>query len=118
SRHPIVAIEMEAQPSRSVRQQFGLFETALRDPMQLHETLARLVGLLGTDRVGTPVLEETHRTDAFRMEPFAWRIPETKEPVPPLPGAALRRFRSALPVSMLLAKNRPASLRSAKVEGT
>jgi protein ImuB len=72
SKHPIVAIELEAQPSRSVRQQFGLFETALRDPMQLHETLARLVGLLGADRVGTPVLEETHRPDAFRMEPFAW----------------------------------------------
>ncbi len=74
SKHPIVAIELEAQPSRSVRQQFGLFETALRDPMQLHETLARLVGLLGADRVGTPVLEETHRPDAFRMEPFAWEF--------------------------------------------
>jgi len=74
SKHPIVAIELEAQPSRSVRQQFGLFETALRDPMQLHETLARLVGLLGADRIGTPMLEETHRPDAFRMEPFAWEF--------------------------------------------
>jgi protein ImuB len=74
SKHPIVAIELEAQPSRSVRQQFGLFETALRDPVQLHETLARLVGLLGADRVGTPVLEETHRPDAFRTEPFAWEL--------------------------------------------
>src|SRR5438105_9051918 len=33
SKHPIVAIELQAQPSRSVRQQFGLFETALRDPV-------------------------------------------------------------------------------------
>jgi protein ImuB len=74
SKHPIVAIDLEAQPSRSVRQQFGLFETALRDPVQLHETLARLIGLLGADRVGTPVLEETHRPDAFRMEPFAWEF--------------------------------------------
>jgi protein ImuB len=74
SKHPIMAVELEAQPSRSVRQQFGLFETALRDPMQLHETLARLVGLLGADRVGTPVLEETHRPDAFRMKPFVWEF--------------------------------------------
>src|SRR5213595_1427557 len=74
SKHPIVAVELEAQPSRSVRQQFVLFETALRDPMQLHETLARLVGLLGAERVGTPVLEKTHRPDAFRMEPFAWEF--------------------------------------------
>ena len=74
SKHPMVAVELEAQPSRSVRQQFGLFETALRDPMQLHETLARLVGLLGADRVGTPVPEETHRPDAFRMKPFVWEF--------------------------------------------
>ena len=74
SKYRIVVIELEAQPSRSVRQQFGLFETALRDPVQLHETLARLVGLLGAERVGTPVLEETHRPDAFRMELFAWKF--------------------------------------------
>jgi protein ImuB len=84
SKHPIVAIDLEAQPSRSVRQQFGLFETALRDPVQLHETLARLIGLLGADQVGTPVLEETHRPDAFRMEPFAWefRHPERSRGIP------------------------------------
>ena len=89
SKHPIVAVELEAQPSRSVRQQFGLFETALRDPMQLHETLARLVGLLGADRVGTPVLEETHRPDAFRMKPFVWEFrghPERSEAEPKNPA--------------------------------
>src|SRR5881296_3258147 len=73
SEHPIVAVARMAEPIRPVSQQFGLFETALRNPHQLYETLARLTALLGADRVGTRVLEETHRPDAFRMEPFGWR---------------------------------------------
>jgi protein ImuB len=142
SKHPIVAIELEAQPSRSVRQQFGLFETALRDPMQLHETLARLVGLLGADRVGTPVLEETHRPDAFRMEPFAWefgsrrngifaRGDEENGPHPTLSlrerGACdstavrgcipLRRFRKRKKATVLLEHNHPIHVRASKIDG-
>src|SRR5438045_7215178 len=72
SEHPIIAVSLEAQPTKPLKQQFGLFETTLRNPHQLSETLARLTALLGVDRVGTPVLEETHRPDTFRMESFAW----------------------------------------------
>src|SRR5437773_5588257 len=73
SEHPIIAVSLEAQPTKPLKQQFGLFETTLRNPHQLSETLARLTALLGVDRVGTPVLEETHRPDTFRMESFAWQ---------------------------------------------
>src|SRR5947208_15941635 len=61
SEQPIIAVALMAEPIRPVSQQFGLFETALRNPHQLYETLARLSALLGSDCVGTPVLEETHR---------------------------------------------------------
>src|SRR5919198_1898045 len=74
SEYPIVAVALSAQPIKPSREQFGLFETTLRNPHQLSETLARLTALLGADRVGTPVLEETHRPDSFRMKPFSWAV--------------------------------------------
>ena len=74
SKHPILAVALSAEPIKPAREQFGLFETILRNPQQLSETLARLTALLGADRVGTPVLEETHRPDAFHMEAFRWAV--------------------------------------------
>ncbi len=117
SEAPIVSVSLEVQPTKPSQQQFSLFETALRDPTQLSETLARLTGLLGGDSVGTPVLEDTHRPDAFRVEPFSWQLEEGAPAAEPLPSFALRRFRSATPASVLLAENAPAHLRSAEVEG-
>lgn len=120
SKHPITEVELEAQPSKPVRQQFSLFEAALRDPAQLHETLARLIGLLGGDRVGKPMLEETHRPDAFWMEPFTWEFGEGKgdcshacRPVRPV----LRRFRKRAKATVLLENNRPIHVRAAETEG-
>ena len=117
SEHPIVAVALGAQPVKPASQQFRLFETALRDPNQLSETLARLTGLLGTDRVGTPVLEETHRSDTFHIEPFSWDLTSpavvTKLPL----GAALRRFRPNVSASVLLADEQPVHLRSAQIRG-
>ena len=117
STSPIIAVALKAETTKPSFEQFHLFETALRDPARLTETLARLTGLLGAERVGTPVLEETHRPDAFRLEPFSWQLPETTTGLPPLPASALRRFRSPSAASVLLAKNRPAHFHSAKVQG-
>ena len=114
---PIIAVALKAEAAKPSYQQFNLFETALRDPTRLSETLARLTGLLGPDRVGTPVLEETHRPDAFRIEPFAWQLKETGGEPGPLPAYALRRFRSPVPASMLLIKDRPTHLRSTEIHG-
>src|SRR6266567_8904201 len=131
SEHPIIAVSLKAQPTKPPKQQFGLFETTLRNPHQLSETLARLTALLGADCVGTPVLEETHGPDAFRMEPFTWEssstgfqpvglagvppcnttcrqdacLPPSHDGCPPL-SAALRRFRPAAPASVFISENR------------
>lgn len=130
SEHPIIAVALSAEPIKPAGEQFGLFETTLRNPHQLSETLARLTALLGADRIGTPVLEETHRPDAFRMDPFSWAIASA------LPSeqnrqsgsdfhalrtvhatAALRRFRPAVSASVLLDQDNPAHVRSAEMSG-
>jgi protein ImuB len=147
SEHPIVAVALRAEPIKPAREQFGLFETTLRNPHQLSETLARLTALLGAERIGTPVLEETHRPDAFRMEPFAWNFtadngdpssspsPQHGEKGSPLPEGedggeghqdlrtacqiriALRRFRPAVSASVLLDQDKPAHVRSSDIHG-
>ncbi|MDQ2919656.1 MAG: hypothetical protein M3R10_07245, partial [Verrucomicrobiota bacterium] len=117
SEAPITSVSLEAEPAKPGQQQFSLFETALRDPAQLSETLARLTGLLGEDCVGTPVLEETHRADAFRIEPFSWKLPNERSENHPAVPFALRRFRGAAPASVLLEQNRPVHLRSAQLQG-
>jgi len=107
SEYSIVAVALSAQPIKPAREQFGLFETTLRNPHQLSETLARLTALLGADRVGTPVLEETHRPDAFRIEPFTWYgLPAHLIGRMPMPRPALRRFRPPAATSMFVSKQR------------
>ena len=143
SEHPITAVSLEAQPTKPPKQQFGLFETTLRNPHQLSETLARLIALLGADRVGTPVLEQTYRPDAFHLKPFEWNFtadigspsssPSSREEKgsPLLLGegggegnqivqtvsklsAALRRFRPAVSAFVFRSENVPTHIRSAK----
>src|SRR5882757_5148757 len=125
SEYPIVAVALSAEPIKPAGEQFGLFETTLRNPHQLSETLARLTALLGGDRIGTPVLEETHRPDAFRMQPFRWDI--VKSAVPSGQSfdalrtahatAALRRFRPVMSASLLQDEDTPAHVRSVEISG-
>src|SRR6185295_10798058 len=65
---PIVSLQLAARPSDLRAHQFGLFEARLRNPNQFHHTLARLGALCGSGKVGTPVVENSFRPDAFRME--------------------------------------------------
>jgi len=118
--HPIVALGLSAKPGRAINHQFGLFESVLRDPNHFHETLARLTALVGSDRVGTPVLEESHRPDAFRMERVSLEeLPEVQPENPPLPrGPALYRFRPPVAVTVTVADQRPTSLESSVFQGT
>jgi protein ImuB len=122
SEHPIIAVALIAQPSKPPREQFEFFETTLRNPHQLSETLPRLTALLGADRVGTPFLQETHQPDAFHLEPFAWQVGaidlNRPRPIKSTSRIALRKFRPAVAVSVLLDADMPAHVRSPEIWGT
>jgi protein ImuB len=117
TQHAIVRVQLSAEPTRPVRQQFGLFETALRDPNQFAETLARLVALVGHDRVGTAVLETTHRPDAFRLQPADFTSSVSRAKPRPC-RLACRYAASVLPQPALVQSDRgPTYLHARAVDG-
>ena len=115
--HPIVRLQLTATPARAAQQQFGLFESALRDPNQFYETLARLSALVGYDRVGVPVLEPTHRPEAFRLVPADFTAAPCAADAAALPlGLALHRFRPPLPANVQI-EQRPIFLHTTRLHG-
>jgi protein ImuB len=116
----IISLKLSATPTRAETQQFGLFESALRDPNHFHETLARLTALLGTERVGSPVVEATHRPDSFRMQTPEFGSGstrnsklETRNPS----SLCLRRFRPAIHADVELKNGEPFLITTLVVSG-
>ncbi len=75
---PVRALTVRTQPSRPRAVQMSLFAPAGPQPERLAVTLARLQALCGEDRVGTPVVPDTHLPGQAALIPFV-------EP-PPAPG--------------------------------
>lgn len=97
----IVAAHLRITPTRPLVRQQGLFETGLRDPHGFAETLARLAALVGSDRVGTPQVEDSHRPDAVKLvTPVPVVPPPAAPPLHPPLGLPLRRFRPPRPARM------------------
>ena len=109
---PIVSLELAAQPAKQETHQFGLFENTLRNPNQFAETLARLTALAGSENVGTPVLEATHRPDVFRMQRPDFDAVQHSQIKAQNAGLQLRRFRPPLPAYFEFRENNPALVRS------
>jgi protein ImuB len=112
----ILAITVTAEPGSTSKVQQGLFTPQLPEPDRLDVTLARIRALVGDTRVGRAVLEDTHRPDAFRMEPFSIaEVRTTTTTTAILPRlqiqnqahAARRRLRPPEPITVTLSERRP-----------
>ena len=61
----VVSLSLSAEAGQSSKVQLGLFTPQIPEPSRLDITLARLKTLVGDERVGSPILEDTHQLAAF-----------------------------------------------------
>ncbi|MSU66097.1 MAG: DNA polymerase Y family protein [Opitutus sp.] len=114
----ISAVQLRITPARPLVRQQGLFDTGLRDPHGFAETLARVVALVGSDRVGTPQTQDTHRPDSVKLVAPASVIPPlAAPPVHATLSPPLRRFRPPLPAQVELTAGRATYLWTERVHG-
>jgi len=111
----VLSLTLSAQAGQSSKVQLGLFAPQTPEPSRLDVTIARLKAIAGEDRVGSPVLEDSHRPGSFRMESFAIVNPPSKykpiESTSTLPRMALRRIRPPTPVRVQLNALKPSAFR-------
>ena len=118
---PIMKIHLSTEPARPRSAQGGLFLPPAPEPEKLELTLARIAGIVGEDRVGALELLDTHHPEGFRMRRFVAEVAR-KAPKKQTPDSneaqaaitALRRFRPALRVNVLLDNGQPARLNCPK----
>ncbi|MGA3047391.1 MAG: DNA polymerase Y family protein [Terracidiphilus sp.] len=108
----VLSLTLSAEAGQSSSVQLGLFAPQTPEPSRLDVTIARLKAIAGEDRVGSPVLEDTHRPGSFRMESFTVRT-QSNPPTPELasPRMALRRMRPPVPVRVQLNALEPVAFR-------
>jgi protein ImuB len=105
----VLSFTLTAQAGQSSKVQLGLFAPQTPEPSRLDVTIARLKAIAGEDRVGSPVLEDSHRPGSFRMESFV----VASQPTSPAyveesrPRVALRRMRPPMPVRVQLFAFKP-----------
>jgi protein ImuB len=109
-----VTIFIDPTPGRVL--QHTLFVRAHPAPESLSTLLARLGALMGSDRIGSPVVLDTDRPGAFAMQPFQtdWSAKSsTQNPAPrTLVMSALRRCRHPVPARVTLQDGRPVRVTS------
>lgn len=108
---PVTAVTILAAPLKARSQQFGLFLPLSPDPERLEITLARIQGTVGENRVGAPMLLDTHGPDGFHQARFVLPEMQEKQSVRERqPTAVMRIYRPVLPATVEFRGGKPTSL--------
>jgi protein ImuB len=108
---PVSAVSILAVPATSRSRQLGLFLPLSPEPQRLEITLARIQSAVGESRVGSPMLLDSHRPNAFEQNHFVLTETAPKHPAKDRQAAsALRIYRPPLPATVELQNHGPVSL--------
>lgn len=103
----IVSLSLSAQPGSTSKVQLGLFSPQVPESMRLDVTLARIRSIVGEGCVGQAVLKDTHRPEAFSVEPFVVPAAAASESKPQTRRVALRQIRPPESVTVTLSNQQP-----------
>jgi protein ImuB len=106
----VLSLAVVAGSGHTSKVQLGLFAPQTPEPSHLDVTLARIRAIVGQDRVGSPVLEDTHRPHSFRMEAFHAEQPGSTS-APPAARIALRRVRPPRAIQVTLHDDKPTAFK-------
>ena len=100
---PVIGFSLVAHPDRPRRAQLSLFGPAALSPEKLATTIARLVAMLGDERVGMPSTVDGHLPERYALGDFAPPPPPDlkRKPRKSRGLLALRVFRPPVPVEVV-----------------
>jgi protein ImuB len=105
---PVVSVCIQTVPARARSRQLGLFLPLSPDPERLEVTLAKIQNTVGENRVGAPVLVDTHGPISFRQGRFV--LPEIRDKrgnAEKPATAAMRIYRPPLPAIVEFKEGKP-----------
>ncbi|HKS22398.1 MAG TPA: DNA polymerase Y family protein [Thermoanaerobaculia bacterium] len=105
---PVVGYSFVALPDRPRRAQLSLFGPAAVSPEKLATTIARLVSMLGEERVGQPMTVDGHLPERHALGDFTPPPPPDLRRTPSRGRGVLaaRVFRPPIPVEVVTRKER------------
>lgn len=120
----VIGFTLRVDPAEPRRIQGGIFVPPTPPADKLQITLARIAAMVGQENVGTPMLLNTHRPDAFELTTLNTCTPD-KLSANVQPGEqhqtlrlAMRVFRPALQARVRLAGAVPKAIAAAGVKGS
>jgi protein ImuB len=105
---PVTAVRISATPVTARSRQLGLFLPMSPDPERLEMTLARIQKAVGEGRVGSPMLLDSHRPNAFVQNRFLLaEFTAERCNKKPKAVAAMRIYRPVLPARLDFQEGKP-----------